>query len=96
MRINETNRIGAINSYQRTNENNQAEEKKSRRKDEVSISREGMQMLQETNNTDRAQRISELKRQVSTGTYHVETGKLVEKLAPYFRSMVSDASEDNK
>ncbi|MBJ8193838.1 flagellar biosynthesis anti-sigma factor FlgM, partial [Bacillus cereus] len=46
MKINETNRIGAINPYQRNIETGrQEEQKKSRRKDEVSISPEAMEML---------------------------------------------------
>ena len=84
MKINETGRIGAINSYQRNVESgNQAELKKSRRKDEVSISPEAIKMLQEP---ERIQRIQELKSQVSSGTYQVDSSKLADKLLPYFKS----------
>lgn len=90
MKINEPSRIGAINSYQRNVESNQqAESKKSRRKDEVSISPEAMKMLEEqgrTQDVGRLQRIQELKEQVSSGTYQVDSSKLADKLAPYFKN----------
>ncbi|WP_145406953.1 flagellar biosynthesis anti-sigma factor FlgM [Paenibacillus xylanexedens] len=90
MKINETGRIGAINSYQRNVESgNQAEVKKSRRKDEVSISPEAIKMLQEqgrTQDAERMQRIQELKNQVNSGTYQVDSSKLADKLMPYFKS----------
>lgn len=96
MKINETGRIGAINSYQRNVESgNQAELKKSRRKDEVSISPEAIKMLQEqerTQDPERIQRIQELKSQVSSGTYQVDSSKLADKLLPYFKS--SNSSGD--
>ena len=34
---------------------------------------------------ERAQRIGELKQSVSTGTYHVDAGKIAEKLWPYLK-----------
>ncbi|MNW26085.1 anti-sigma28 factor FlgM [compost metagenome] len=86
MKINETNRINAINPYQRNQETGrQEEQKKSRRKDEVSFSPEAMEMLQRSNDTDRAERIKELKAQVSSGTYHVDASKIANKLLPYFK-----------
>ncbi|WP_018749987.1 flagellar biosynthesis anti-sigma factor FlgM [Paenibacillus sanguinis] len=90
MKINESGRVGAINSYQRQIESQRNDSNnKARRKDEVSISTEAKELLkaQEGNlSPERAERIEELKSQVSAGTYHVETGKLVEKLIPYFKS----------
>jgi negative regulator of flagellin synthesis FlgM len=89
MKINETGRVGAINSYQRNIESSrQQEDKKSRRKDEVTISAEAMEMLQATErsaNTERTQQIQDLKQQVSSGTYQVDSNKLAEKLLPYFK-----------
>ncbi|KQY92056.1 flagellar biosynthesis anti-sigma factor FlgM [Paenibacillus sp. Root52] len=91
MKINEPSRIGAINSYQRNVESNQqADAKKSRRKDEVSISPEAMKMLEEqgrTQDVGRLERIQELKEQVSSGTYQVDSSKLADKLLPYFKSI---------
>lgn len=90
MKINETGRIGAINNYQRQIESGRKEsDNKARRKDEVSISTEGMELLKAQEGTQdlaRAGRIEELKSQVSSGTYHVDAGKLVDKLLPYFKS----------
>ncbi|MGF7050612.1 negative regulator of flagellin synthesis FlgM [Paenibacillus sp. DS2015] len=89
MKINETGRIGAINSYQRNIESGrQNEDKKSRRKDEVSISAEAMEMLQASDrsvNSERVEKIQDLKQQVSTGTYNIDSGKIAEKLMPYFK-----------
>ncbi|MDQ0492650.1 MULTISPECIES: flagellar biosynthesis anti-sigma factor FlgM [Paenibacillus] len=86
MKINETNRIGAINPYQRNIETGrQEEQKKSRRKDEVSISPEAMEMLNRSSDTDRVKKIQELKQQVASGTYRVDADKIAEKLLPYFK-----------
>ncbi|WP_342434571.1 flagellar biosynthesis anti-sigma factor FlgM [Paenibacillus sp. FSL H7-0442] len=86
MKINETNRIGAINPYQRNIETGRQEElKKSRRKDEVSISPEAMEMLNRSSDADRVKKIQELKQQVASGTYRVDADKITEKLLPYFK-----------
>ncbi|KHF35028.1 flagellar biosynthesis anti-sigma factor FlgM [Paenibacillus sp. P1XP2] len=89
MKINDTGRIGGVNPYQRNMEAQRQEAKKmERRKDEVSISSEAIEMLeaQERNSDpERAKRIQDLKQQVSSGTYHVEAGKIAEKLMPYFK-----------
>ncbi|GAK41263.1 flagellar biosynthesis anti-sigma factor FlgM [Paenibacillus shunpengii] len=89
MKINESGRIGAINSYSRNIESGQqTENKKSKRKDEVSISPEAMEMLkqqEQVNSSERAQRIQELKQQVASGTYKVDTEQLAERMMPYFK-----------
>lgn len=86
MKINETNRIGAINPYQRNMESGRLEEqKKTRRKDEVSISPEAMEMLNRSSDADRVKKIQDLKQQVTTGTYHIDADKIAEKLMPYFK-----------
>lgn len=89
MKINESGRIGAINSYSRNIEaGQQTESKKTNRKDEVTISPEAMEMLQkqEQVQSERTQRIQELKQQVASGTYRVDTEQLAEKLMPHFKS----------
>lgn len=90
MKINETGRLGAINNYQRHIESQRKDtENKARRKDEVSISSEAMELLKAQDGVQepgRSSRIEELRSQVSTGTYQVETSKLVDKLLPYFKS----------
>ncbi len=89
MKINDTGRIGGVNPYQRNMESQRAEAKKmERRKDEVSISSEAIEMLEaqeRTSDPERAKRIQDLKQQVASGTYHVESGKIAEKLMPYFK-----------
>lgn len=90
MKINDTGRVGAINNYQRQYEaGRKGLDHKSRRKDELSISTAGMELLKAQESAlspERMKRIEELKEQVSTGTYHVDAGKLAEKLLPYFKS----------
>ncbi|MCG7407992.1 flagellar biosynthesis anti-sigma factor FlgM [Paenibacillus sp. ACRRX] len=87
MKINDTQRIGAAQQYQRQ-QAMQRSAKAQTRKDEVSISTEAQQMLNAQNrvqDSNRADRIQELKQAVSTGTYHVEADKIAEKLLPLFR-----------
>ncbi len=90
MKINESGRIGAINNYQRQIESGRKEsDNKTRRKDEVSISTEAMELLKAQGTAQdpaRAERIEELKSQVSSGTYQVDANKLADKLLPYFKS----------
>ncbi|WP_054957457.1 flagellar biosynthesis anti-sigma factor FlgM, partial [Paenibacillus dakarensis] len=59
-----------------------------RRKDEVSISTEAMEMLhaqERANDPARVQKIQSLKEQVASGTYQVSADKLAEKLLPHFK-----------
>ncbi|KRE38787.1 flagellar biosynthesis anti-sigma factor FlgM [Paenibacillus sp. Soil724D2] len=90
MKINENQRIGNINKYMQNNESrtvNGTEKKK--RKDEVQISAEAKELLENTSvvrSNEQNQRIQELKESVSTGTYHVEARKIAEKLFPYIRN----------
>lgn len=89
MKINDTGRIGGVNPYQRNMETQRQEAKKmERRKDEVSISSEAIEMLaaqERGTDPERAKRIQDLKQQVSSGTYHVDARKIAEKLMPYFK-----------
>ena len=87
MKINETGRIGAMNSYQRQLDNQrQGDDKKAKRKDEVVISTEAHELLQADRDPARAERIQKLKSQVASGTYQIDSGKIAEKLVPYFKS----------
>ncbi|CAM4226142.1 flagellar biosynthesis anti-sigma factor FlgM [Paenibacillus phoenicis] len=94
MKINETGRVGAINNYQRQIDSQRKDtDNKARRKDEVSISAEAKELLkaQEVGiDPERAERIEELKAQVSAGTYQVEARKLADKLVPYFKSFLNE------
>lgn len=88
MKINESGRIGAVNSYKRMTESAQAQSSnKKGKKDEVLISSEAKELLgfQNADNVQRTQKIDDLKQAVSTGTYHVDAGKIAEKLWPYIR-----------
>lgn len=87
MKINEPGRISAVNSYQKQQEKRTGTAGMTRRKDEVQISAEAQQLLTSSrvNNPERGERIDELKQSVSTGSYHVDAGKIAEKLLPYLR-----------
>ncbi|TVX96114.1 flagellar biosynthesis anti-sigma factor FlgM [Cohnella terricola] len=87
MKINETQRIGAVNSYQARMDRRTEESGRKRQSDQLQISPEALEMLS-TNRADQAERakkVEGLKQQVSTGNYYVENGKLAEKLLPFFK-----------
>ncbi|GIP35594.1 flagellar biosynthesis anti-sigma factor FlgM [Paenibacillus sp. J2TS4] len=94
MKINDIQRIGAINPYQR-NQHSYAQvqaNKKGKQKDEVQISPEAKELLSSRAasshaevNESREKKIEDLKQAVSTGTYHIEAGKIAEKLYPYIK-----------
>lgn len=88
LKINETNRIGALNPYQKQNEARVSGTSKARQKDEVQISAEAKEMLttSQTSDSQRTEHIEKLKQSVASGTYHVESGKIAEKLLPYLRN----------
>ncbi|GMK38258.1 hypothetical protein PCCS19_13120 [Paenibacillus sp. CCS19] len=88
MKINETQRLGAVNPYRNKNDLRAAQTNNKQKRDNLQISSEAMEMLQSQNvenakSPERQKQLDELKNQVSTGTYHVESGKLAEKLLPY-------------
>ncbi len=88
MKINETNRLsGAANPYQKHNEWRTDSKSKTRQKDEVQISAAAQEMLttSKSSSPERTQHINQLKQAVASGTYHVEAGKIAEKLLPYLK-----------
>ncbi|RCW44820.1 flagellar biosynthesis anti-sigma factor FlgM [Paenibacillus prosopidis] len=87
MKINEPKRIGALNPYQKMNESRTSGANKAHKKDEVQISAAAKEMLttSQANSAERSQRIEQLKKSVASGTYHVEAGKIAEKLLPYLK-----------
>lgn len=90
MKINDSQRVGAVNPYNKTNENRSANaaDKKPKPKDQVEISPEAKELQEATGavqTEEQARRIEELKNSVSAGTYHVDARKLAEKLFPYFK-----------
>lgn len=88
MKINESQRIGAVNPYQKHNDQQTGAAGRKRKTDEVQISAEAQEMLSSSrvNGADRAKLINELKQSVSSGTYHVEAGKIAEKMLPFLKS----------
>ena len=82
MKINDTQRIAAANTYRKSNEDriNQIEGTKHKRKDEVNISPEAQQLL---GASAPKQQVEDLKQAYIKGTYHVEASKIAEKLLPY-------------
>jgi len=91
MKINESNRISAINSYHK-HTGSRVENAKAHKKDEVQISAAAKEMLttSQLNNAERKQHIESLKQSVASGTYHVEAGKIAEKLLPYMNNKSLD------
>lgn len=88
MKINDSNRInGVTNQYNVQNNKRLKELESKQRKDEVRISPEAMEMLSSSQGgcVERAKQIAELKQSVSSGAYHVEAGKIAEKLLPYLK-----------
>lgn len=89
MKINDTGRIGGVNPYQRNIETPRQEaQKPARRKDEVSISSEAIEMLEaqeSSSDPERVKKLEDLKQQIASGTYQVDAGKLADKLMPYFK-----------
>ncbi|EXX88234.1 flagellar synthesis anti-sigma-D factor [Paenibacillus darwinianus] len=87
MKINHTNRIGAVNSYQKQNEHRADGTAGKKRRDEVQISAEAKELLSYSrmNEAERAGRVEQLKQSVSTGNYQVDAGKIADKLLPYLK-----------
>ena len=93
MKINEVNRInGVANAYQKQSDLHANRSAKAKRKDEVQISEMAKEMLttSKMNEAGRSQRIDQLKQSVATGTYHVEAGKIAEKLLPFLKETTTD------
>ncbi len=86
MKINQTQRIGAYQAaYSQAGEQRTDGAAGKKRKDEVQISAEAKELLDAQGKAGgtRAERIESLKKEVSTGTYYVDTDKLTEKLLPF-------------
>ncbi|MCY9665111.1 flagellar biosynthesis anti-sigma factor FlgM [Paenibacillus alginolyticus] len=90
MKINDNQRIGAVNPYKKAGDAKFAftTGKKDKPKDQVEISAEAKELLGvqgSARTEEQAKRIEELKSSVASGTYHVDAGKLVEKILPYLK-----------
>ncbi|AIG28644.1 flagellar biosynthesis anti-sigma factor FlgM [Brevibacillus sp. 7WMA2] len=90
MRINETNRTGMIQAYNKANKVQQNSQLKHKwGKDEVSISTEGMELLklgeEQEMDSARLAKISELKSKVENGTYQVPSDQIAEKFIAFWK-----------
>jgi negative regulator of flagellin synthesis FlgM len=87
MKINEPQRVSAVNSYQKQTESRSTSASGKRKTDQVQISAEAQEMLSssQTQKEERADRVNDLKKEVASGTYHVDTGKIAEKLWPFLK-----------
>lgn len=87
MKINDSQRISALNHYQKLNESRTTAMNQKRQTDAVQISAEAKEMLFSSQSTsaERTAHIEQLKQSVATGTYHVDAGKIAEKLLPYIK-----------
>ncbi len=83
MKINEPSRVGNVNPYRKTAAGSQASAaSRASRKDEVQISTEAKELLGSVRNPEK---LDELKKAVSTGTYNVDAKEVAEKLWPYLK-----------
>lgn len=88
MKINENQRIGAVNPYNKSLDSKftYAAGKKNKPKDQVEISTEAKELLDAQasfRSEEKIRRLDELKESVSSGTYKIDANKLAEKLLPY-------------
>lgn len=85
MKINGTNRVGAVNQYKKNQETNQAASagKTSKKKDQVEISSEAKELLG-TQGTS-PEKLAELKESVSSGNYRIDARTLAEKIFPFLK-----------
>ncbi|WP_219834404.1 flagellar biosynthesis anti-sigma factor FlgM [Paenibacillus sp. R14(2021)] len=88
MKINHTQRINAVNPYQKQSDQQAGALGRKKKTDEVQISAEAQEMLSYSRVSDpnRTKLIDELKQSVSSGSYHVESGKIAEKLLPFLKN----------
>lgn len=85
MKINETQRIGAINQYRRSgNGTGQDMNMRAKRRDQVEISAEAKE-LHELQGVTNPEKIERLKQSVASGTYYVEARQIAEKLLPFIK-----------
>jgi negative regulator of flagellin synthesis FlgM len=82
MKINDTSRIGNVNPYRKAGNGQLASANKTSKKDEVQISTEAKKLLSSVRNPEK---LEELKKAVSTGTYQVNAREVAEKLWPYLQ-----------
>jgi negative regulator of flagellin synthesis FlgM len=84
MKINDIQRTGAINPYRKMNDAQltQAEAKKAKKKDEVNISSEAIELQSSIGSN---KQIEELKQSYNLGSYHVDAREIADKIFPYIK-----------
>jgi negative regulator of flagellin synthesis FlgM len=92
MKINDIHRAGRIQAYQnQAGAGSNVVGRKPRQKDELVISSAAKELLQASaGSAARAEKIAELKRAVSAGTYHVDARRIADKLLPYLQGHSKD------
>lgn len=90
MKIDGSNRIGAMNQYKKNIEalSASAASRTGKKKDQVEISSEAKELLgtQGPSGSDKSvERIAELKSSVAAGTYKIDARTLAEKLFPFIK-----------
>ena len=91
MRINEPNRTGMINAYNKTGATPVSKSGKiSMGKDEVKISTEAMEMLKQVEDPNapaRREKVEQLRKQIEEGTYHVPSEKIADKFLSFWKKL---------
>jgi len=89
MRVNEPNRTGMINAYNKASKAQTVSDAKVKMgKDEVQISTEALELLKQVEATEepvRKDKVNELKQQIENGTYHVSSDKIAEKFLSFWK-----------
>jgi negative regulator of flagellin synthesis FlgM len=85
MKINGTNRVGAVNQYKKAQDVQQQNvHGKKGKKDQVEISSEAKELL-ETQGVTSPETLDSLKKSIADGTYHVDAKTLAEKIFPFLK-----------
>ena len=91
MRINEPNRVGMINAYNKSGNTPVGKSGKiPMGKDEVNISTEALEMqrqVEDPNSPQRREKVDQLKKQVEEGSYRVSSDKLAEKFLSFWKKL---------
>jgi negative regulator of flagellin synthesis FlgM len=88
MKINGNDRIGSVNPYKKSQDVHQSasRSKLEKKKDQVEISSEGKELLEtQAIGTTSQEKIESLKKEVSTGMYHVSAQLLADKIFPFLK-----------
>lgn len=82
MKINDINRIQAIQKYQLSNQQERELKQKEAKKDQLFISNEAKVLLEQSKDTSGAstEKVERLKEQVENGTYQIDPQKIADKL----------------